>query len=225
MAIRYFIDSITNKIVGYSEDDELDTPEGQTAVLQSTIRASYATGPIVQGGTWISNVYTLPETYKIPVTSGNTVEHAIYESRVTIEQFREWRRDFHRLEPYYPAIVVQDGLDWLYYGELGFIKVMTSNSTDWDIERLILFAINTKYGDGNITTVAEYLDQAQDIGHINVPTSPVIWRDPNDENAAAVTITNAVTFSSNLAITNKWATTPTRQQIQSMSWLDNITSN
>lgn len=59
MAVRYFVDDTTNKLITRTESDDLNPPSGRTAVNETTIEAAY-TGTIYLQGTWDGTTYTPP---------------------------------------------------------------------------------------------------------------------------------------------------------------------
>ena len=132
-----------------SEDDTDAAPTGETAVLESTIRAADPPGTdgrIQSGGKWDGVNYTAPtgDEFYQPYDTSTDVGMLKNAAQLVHDQLKVWREHLDsEAYPHEDVVVVRD---FLTYAHRGIRGVMLS--TNWTVAQRVKFAEEMASGDG-----------------------------------------------------------------------------
>ena len=190
MARRWFLNS-DSEIVGLTDNDLFPVPAGQTAVLDSVIRAvdpPGATGRIQSGGTWDGTAYTAPSGAGVLVPFDPDTE--LGRKQIAATTLHEWLHGtsagVHAIRHEKPQIDVQRAEQFIAMAHWANYVVAHMTLT---IDQFEAWVAQMIVGATDVTSIQTYFEQAHTLEEGTIPQEACAWANPND--AVAVNLSAA----------------------------------
>ena len=179
----YGVQDADDKLSGWMSEDETETaPTGETAVLESVIRAADppgADGRIQSGGHWDGTTYTPPVGDEFflpfdPTTDAGMVKDAAHAMEDAYDNAVDFIRD-NRLV--WTDDQIKKALEGIRWQRVNAARVAL-NATRTHARRQKFCEESASWPDGTNGNVREYVDAFEDDTAITLPTKDWCWVNP-----------------------------------------------
>ena len=192
----YGVQDDDDKLSGWMSEDETETaPTGETAVLESVIRAADppgADGRIQSGGHWDGTAYTPPvgDEFFLPF-DGSTDTGLIQIAALTLhESFHDASAGVHSVRHEKPQIDVARAEQFIAMGHwANYVVAHMAIDGDITATQFEAWATAMALGASDVTTVQTYFEKAHQLNEVDIPLEACAWVNPTD--AVAVALKNA----------------------------------
>ena len=222
----YGVQDDDQKVSGWmSEDDTVSPPTGETAVLESTIRAADppgAEGRIQSGGKWDGTSYTAPvgDEFYQPYDTSTELGELQAAAVLAHDALVDWEGQADSIGHLKPTALRATVHDFLVWAHPGLAKVCLS--THWTLAQRIKVCEETVSGPADVTDIYDFYDVADAVQATAVPTSPVLFANPGS--LARIPLGTCVSETAETDITDNWAATPDADKLFNARWVDDITA-
>ena len=183
----YGVQDADDKLSGWMSEDETETaPTGETAVLESVIRAADppgADGRIQSGGHWDGTAYTPPvgDEFFLPF-DGSTDTGLIQIAALALhESFHDASAGVHSVRHEKPQVDVARAEQFIAMGHwANYVVAHMAIDGDITVAQFEAWATAMALGASDVTTVQSYFEKAHLLNEVDIPLEACAWVDPDD---------------------------------------------